>query len=283
MKSSQTDKALAFRQLHQCDELFLMPNAWSAGSARLLADCGFVALGTTSAGLAFNRGLADYADLYPRDCALLDSRAIAEAVDLPVSADTENGYGDSPEAVAESMRLFAEAGVVGVSIEDHDGGSDTLFSREQAVARVAAARAGCDASGVPVTLTARAECFFTGHPDPLREGIERLNLYREAGADCLYLPGVTTPEDIATVVREVDGPINVVMGLVGAPLAVAQLRDLGVRRVSIGGSLARATYGLIRRAGEEMLRDGTFSYASGQIPDDELSALFLRCDATRGD
>ena len=276
MEPSQHQRALAFRQLHQADDLFLMPNVWSPGSARLLADCGFAALGTSSAGLAFHHGLPDYADSYPRDLALRDTRAIAQAIDLPLSADTESGYGDTPEAVADAMRLFVEAGAVGLSIEDHFGASDKLIGRGRAVERVAAARAGCDAGGLPIVLTARAECFLTGHPDPLSEGIERLNLYREAGADCLYLPGVTSAADIATLVREVDGPINAVMGLAGAPLCVMQLRDLGVRRVSIGGSLARASYGLLRRAAQEMLGEGTFSFSDGQIADTELCELFAR-------
>lgn len=276
MSRSQLEKAQAFRDLHLADDTFLMPNAWSAGSARVLAECGFQAIGTTSAGIAFSRAIADYSDQLDRDIALLDTAAIVAAIDLPISADTENGYGDTPEQIAESLRLFVEAGAVGVSIEDHDTAHHCLFDREQAAERVAAARAGCDASGLPVTLTARAECFLLNHPDPLREAIERANRYREAGADCLYVPAVTAPDEIATLVREIDAPINVVMGLAGAPLSVVQLRDLGVRRISVGGSLARATFGLIRRAGEEMLRDGTFSYASGQIPDAELCALFSR-------
>ncbi len=276
MPRSQLEKARAFRDLHLADDSFLMPNAWSAGSARVLAECGFAAMGTTSAGIAFSRGTADYSGQLDREIALLDTAAIAAAVDLPVSADSEDGYGDTPELIAESMHLFVEAGAVGVSIEDHDTHNHCLFSRDQAVARVAAARAGCDASGLPVTLTARAECFLLDHPDPLREAIERANRYREAGADCLYVPAVTAAADIATLVREIDGPVNVVMGLAGTPLSVAQLRELGVRRISVGGSLARATFGLIRRAGQEMLRDGTFSYASGQIADAELCALFSR-------
>jgi 2-methylisocitrate lyase-like PEP mutase family enzyme len=281
MPRSQLDKARAFRDLHASDDLFLMPNAWSAGSARVLAECGFAAIGTTSAGIAFSRAIADYSDQLDRDIALLDTAAIAAATELPVSADSENGYGDTPEQVAESLRLFVKAGAVGVSIEDHDVANQRLFDRDQATERVAGARAGCDATGLPIVLTARAECFLLDHPNPLRESIERANLYREAGADCLYVPAVTAPEDISTLVREIDAPINVVMGLAGAPLSVAQLRDLGVRRVSVGGSLARATFGLIRRAGEEMLRDGTFSYASGQIPDAELCELFSRPHSVR--
>jgi 2-methylisocitrate lyase-like PEP mutase family enzyme len=177
--------------------------------------------------------------------------------------------------VAESIRLFADAGVVGASIEDFAASfRDTLYDRSHSVERIRAAKEAAVSSGFPFTLTARAECYLVGHPEPFKESVTRANLYREAGADCLYVPGVNDAETIAALVREIDGPINVVMGLAGNPLTVAELSDLGVKRVSIGGSLARATFGVIRRAAEEIIERGTFDFSQEQIPDDELCRIF---------
>jgi 2-methylisocitrate lyase-like PEP mutase family enzyme len=267
-------KAHAFFDLHRAPGAFVMPNAWDAGSARLLAAAGFPALGTTSAGIAFAMGLPDYEDCVPRAVMLEACAAIAAAVDLPVSGDLEAGYGAAPADVAETMGLAIEAGLAGGSLEDHlVGGENELYGIEAAAERVAAARAAIDAGGIPFVLTARAECYLVGHPDPFAESVRRLNRYREAGADCLYAPGQKTAEEIARLVREVDGPVNVVMGLAGAAFTVNELAALGVKRISIGGSLARASFAVVKAAAEEMAGPGTFTFAAGAIPDAEMSAF----------
>lgn len=271
------DKARRFRDLHRAPGTFVMPNAWDAGSARLLAAAGgggFPALATTSAGIAFAMGLPDYEDRVPRAVMLEACAAIAAAVDLPVSGDLEAGYGATPEEVAETMGLAMEAGLAGGSLEDHlAGGVHDLYDVEAAVERVAAARAAIDASDVPFVLTARAECYLTGHPEPFEDSVRRLNRYREAGADCLYAPGLKTAEEIGRQVRAVDGPVNVVVGLAGAALSVGELAALGVKRISVGGSVARASLAVVKRAAEEMAGPGTFGYAADAIPDGEMNAF----------
>jgi 2-methylisocitrate lyase-like PEP mutase family enzyme len=219
-------------------------------------------------------GLPDYEDRIPRAVMLEACAAIAAAVDLPVSGDLEAGYGAAPADVAETMRLAIEAGLAGGSLEDHlVGGENELYDIEAAAERVAAAREAIDASGLPFVLTARAECYLVGHPDPFAESVRRLNRYRAAGADCLYAPGQTTAEEIARLVREVDGPVNVVMGLAGAAFTVNELAALGVKRISVGGSLARASLAVVKAAAEEMAGPGTFTFAAGAIPDSELCAF----------
>ena len=264
-----------FRDLHQQQGVFVMANAWNPGSAMLLEEAGFAALGTTSAGIAFSHGLPDYEGALTMDRALAETAAMVGAVNLPVSMDGENGFADAPEDVHDNVLRIVATGVAGLSIEDHPGQSgDKLYETGLAQARIRGARKALDTLDYPVMLTARAECFLVGHPNPLRESLERANLYREAGADCLFIPGLRDIESIRTVVREVDGPISVVMGLSGPPLTVAELEDAGVRRISIGGSLARATFGLVRRAAREILDHGSFGYAGEQIPDAELCDLF---------
>ncbi len=277
------DKARRFRDLHIEAGTFVMPNAWDAGSARLLAAAGFPALATTSAGIAFARGLPDYEDRVPRAVMLEACAGIAAAVELPVSGDLEAGYGATPEAVAETMRLAIAAGLAGGSLEDHlAGGAHQLYEVEAAAERVAAARAAIDASGIPFVLTARAECYLVGHPDAFAESVRRLNRYREAGADCLYAPGQRSAEEIGRLVREVDGPVNVVMGLAGARLSVAELAALGVTRISVGGSLARASFAVVRRAAEEIAGPGTFTYAASAIPDREMNAFMAGKEGGEG-
>jgi len=272
MTTDLNAKAPIFRGLHEEDRTFLMPNAWNAGTARIFESLGFAAIGTTSAGMHYSNGRGDYDYRVSRDEMLSDCGRIAAAVDLPVSGDLENGYGASPEAVAETISRSIREGLVGGSIEDHTGDRDKpLYDLDLAVERIAAA----DAAGIPYTLTARAETYLVGHPDPFVEAVRRVTRYREAGADCLFVPGVKDKATIGALVRETAGPVSVVVGLTDASLSLAELADLGVRRISIGGSLARATFGLVRRAAQEMLQIGTFSYASGQIPDDELNA-FMR-------
>lgn len=268
------EKGAQFKALH-LDGAFLMPNAWNAGSAVLLEQAGFKAVGTTSAGIAFCLGLPDYAGKLPFQTALATTAGIAGAVRVPVSMDAENGYGHTPEAVSENFGRIAMTGVAGASIEDHTGNrTQPLYDAALAVERVAAAKQATATAGFEFTLTARAECYLTHHPDPFAETVKRLNLYHEAGADCLYAPGITDLDTIAALVREVAAPVNVVMGLSGAPLSFDQLREVGVKRISIGGSLARATFGVIRKAAEEMLQQGTFGFAAQQLPDAELCELF---------
>ena len=277
MSDVQARKGSAFKALHEAADIFVMPNAWNAGSACILEAAGFLAVGTTSAGIAYNLGLPDYVGELTRDTALEETNRICNAVDIPVSADAENGYGHDPELVAETINKVAETGAVGASIEDYSASyGKGLYDLDLAIERIRAARAAADALDFTFTLTARAECYLVDHPNPFEESVNRANAYREAGADCLFVPGISDLETIALLVREVDGPINVVMGLSGKPMSVKQLADQGVTRVSIGGSLARAALGLVRRSAEEIHQHGTFNYAQLQIPDSELCDFFSR-------
>lgn len=277
MRLSQKSKGTAFENLHTADGIFVMPNAWNAGSACMLESAGFPAIGTTSAGIAYCLGLPDYEGALSRQSALAETSRISRAVAVPVSADAENGYGHEPDEVAESVRLFADTGAVGASIEDFAASfGEALYERPLAVDRIRAAKEASESVGFPFTLTARAECYLVGHPQPFKESVLRANLYRDAGADCLYIPGVRDLETIASLVQEIDGPINVVMGLAGTPLTLSELESVGVKRVSIGGALARATFGTIRRAAEEIRDRGTFTFAASQVPDEELCRFFSR-------
>ncbi len=261
----------AFRTLHDSG-CFVLPNPWDVGAARILQSLGFRALATTSAGMAFSMGLADNA--VPRAAALAHIRAIVDATEVPVNADFESGFGADPAAVAESVRLCIETGVAGLSIEDSTGRrTDPLFELPVAVERVRAARREIDASGTGVVLTARAECHLVGHPDPLRESIRRLDAYAAAGADCLYAPGLRTAEDVAAVVKAVSPkPVNVLASAPG--FSVRQLEDLGVRRVSVGGALARLAYGALWRAAREIAERGTFQALGDAAPHAELNGFF---------
>ncbi len=277
MSGAQARKGSAFKALHEAGDIFVMPNAWNAGSACILEAAGFSAVGTTSAGIAFNLGLPDYVGELTRDTALEETSRICDAIDIPVSADAENGYGHEPGKVAETIRKVAEAGAVGANIEDYSASyGKGLYNLDLSIERIRAARTAADALDFTFTLTARAECYLVDHPNPFEESVNRANAYREAGADCLFVPGISDLETIALLVREVDGPINVVMGLSGKPMSVKQLADQGVTRVSIGGSLARAALGLVRRSAEEIHQHGTFNYAQLQIPDSELCDFFSR-------
>jgi 2-methylisocitrate lyase-like PEP mutase family enzyme len=264
-----------FRQWHARSQAFLMPNAWDPGSACILAASGFQCLATTSAGIAYSLGQPDYEGRVSRSQMMERIHAIATAVKLPVSADLEAGFGTAPEDVAETIRLAIQAGVVGGNIEDLCSDPKTpLFDLELAAERIRAAREAADCSGIPFTLTARTDCYLANVPSPFSEAVRRANRYREMGADCLFIPGVNDAETIAALVREIDGPINVVMGLTGSAFTMSQLNTMGVKRVSIGGSLARSALGLIRRAAQEMREHGSFSFAEQQIPDAELCHFF---------
>ena len=254
------DKAHAFVALHQAPQAFIIPNPWDQGSARLLEHMGFAALASTSAGYAFSRGTID--KQVGRAQMLQHLQELASVTHLPVSADLEDGFGRSPEAVAECISLAAQAGVVGGSIEDSTGLADhPLYEIAQAADRIRAAVAAARALPHPFVLTARAENYLVGRPD-LHDTIRRLQAYQEAGADVLFAPGLKTAAEIATVVRAVDRPVNVIMGLPGQEaMSLADLNALGVRRVSLGASLARAAWGGLLQAGTELLTDGTFNYA----------------------
>lgn len=269
--ASRQEKYETFRALHEREGAFVMPNPWDAGTARILSAMGFEALATTSAGYAFSAGRRDSFASLPRGALLENARAIVEASDLPVSADLEDGFGAAPETCAETIGLACEVGLVGGSIEDATGNpKDPIFEKGAAIERVRAAAEA--AKGKGFLLTARAENHLWGRPD-LGDTIARLQGFSEAGADVLYAPGLPDLEAIATVCREVDRPVNVVMGLQGTMYSVAQLAGAGVRRISVGGSFARAALGAVMRAAEEVLKQGTFGYAGQAAPNDVLSAM----------
>jgi 2-methylisocitrate lyase-like PEP mutase family enzyme len=277
-----TDRAQRFVDLH-AQGCFLLPNAWDLGSARILAAAGFPALATTSAGVAFSLGRPDYFfhtehgrdGRVDRDTMLDRVRSIVDGLDVPVSADLEEGYGAEPEAVAETIALAVRIGAAGANIEDFTGDrSAPLFDLGHAVERIRAARATLDAAGVPFVLNGRTDAVSTGLG--LDEAVRRGNAYLEAGADCVFVPSVSEPDAIATLAREIAGPLNIVMGLTGSDLSMAELGDLGVRRVSVGGSLARAMYHHLMAAARELADHGTFGYARTQIPHNTLNETFLR-------
>lgn len=270
--TTQADKGRAFRALHERKGAFIIPNPWDVGTARILAHLGFEALATTSMGYAFSVGRLDGA--VGRDASLAYASAIASATSLPVSADLENGFGDSPETVAETVRLAADAGVVGCSIEDFTGRADPpVYEKEHALERVRAGAAAARQLPFPFTLTARAENYLHGRAD-LRNTIERLQAYQEAGADVLYAPGLPTKEAIAAVIAAVDRPVNVLMGLAGVQLSLAELAAMGVRRVSVGSALSRTALGAFLRAAREMRERGTFEFAAQAASSRELGAIF---------
>ncbi len=271
-KVTQEEKGRAFRALHERDHAFIIPNPWDIGSARLLAHAGFEALATTSAGYAFSVGKTD--NTINRDEMIAHIAGVANATALPVNADLENGYGDSPEYAAETIRLAAEAGACGGSIEDATGKSDRpIYEIAHAADRIRAAAETVRALPFTFTLTARAENYLNGRPD-IRDTIERLQAYQEAGANVLYAPGLATKEEIAAVASSVDRPVNVLAALSGAPLTLAELSTLGVKRVSIGSVLSRAAYGAAIRAATEMRERGTFTFAEEAISFRDLTAIF---------
>jgi len=271
---SQAEKAVQFQQLHEQAECFVIPNPWDVGSAKILMQLGFEALATTSAGLAFSLGYSDAEGNLSCDVVLANARQIVEASNLPVSVDLENGYSGDPEKIGNTIRRAAESGVVGGSIEDTTICSDApIRDFGLAVDCVAAAVEAKNRLNFPFMLTARAENYLYGRPD-LKDTIRRLQAYQEAGADVLFAPGLTTKEDIASVVNSVDLPVNVVMGLQGVTLGVAELSALGVRRVSLGSSLSRAAFGGFLRAMEEIKAHGTFEFAEEAAPFGQINAFF---------
>lgn len=275
LENSFQSRAEAFRKLHQQPGIFVAPNPWDAGSAKVLEALGFKALATTSAGVAYTLGKPDGHASVTRDETLLNAQSIVNATHLPVSADLENGYGDDPSACAETIKLAAKAGLSGGSIEDATGrANDPIYPFDLAVERVKAAVAAARSLPHPFTLTARAENLIYGRPD-LKDTINRLEAFAGAGADVLFAPGLKTREEIEAVVKAVaPRPVNVVMSLNTNAFSLTMLEDMGVKRVSVGSSLARAAYGALFRAAEEILHQGTFQYGSDATPYADLNKLF---------
>jgi 2-methylisocitrate lyase-like PEP mutase family enzyme len=263
-----------FRKLHESG-CFVIPNPWDIGTARYLRHLGFAALATTSSGLAFSRGLPDSDWAVPRDMVLSHIAEIVAAVDLPVNADFESGYAHDPEGVAANVRRCVETGVAGLSIEDSTGDrAKPLYDLPLAVERMRASRGAIDLSGGGVLLTGRAECFLVGQAEPLKEAIRRLQAYAAAGADVLFAPGVRDRADIQAIVSAVSPkPVNVLMSA-NTGLRVADLADLGVRRISVGSSLARAAWGGFIRAAKAIAEEGSFVGFDTCAPYPELNGFF---------
>jgi len=273
---TQAEKAHIFQALHKRPEPFVIGNPWDAGTARILAGLGFPALSTTSAGLAFTLGRRDGTASVSREEALANARLIVEATALPVAADLENGYGHAPEDAAETIRLAAEtAGLVGGSIEDASGDPEKpIYEFDHAVERIAAAVEAARALSFPFMLVARAENYLHGRRD-LDDTIRRLQAYEAAGASVLYAPGITQADDIRTVCASVSKPVNVLMGIKGAPaLSVQELGALGVRRISLGSGFSRAALTSFYRAAREVADHGTFTFAEDTFYMSELMDLF---------
>jgi 2-methylisocitrate lyase-like PEP mutase family enzyme len=269
---TQVEKAETFRALHHRNHAFIIPNPWDVGTARLLETLGFEALATTSAGFAFSIGRPDGA--VGRERMLAHAAEIVAATALPVSADLENCYADNPDGAADTVRLAAKAGLAGCSIEDvSEGRGKAPYDLSLATERVRAAAEAAHSMPFPFTLTARAENFIVGRPD-LRDTIARLQAFQEAGADVLYAPGLKTREEIVAVVRSVDRPVNVIMGLQGVQLHLDELSEMGVKRISVGSALSRAALSTFYRAALEMKERKTFTFAEDALKVRELNAMF---------
>jgi 2-methylisocitrate lyase-like PEP mutase family enzyme len=272
--SAQTSAVARYRALHEAG-CFVLPNPWDVGTALYLQHLGFEALATTSAGVAFSRGLPDTVAAIPRDVMLDHIRDVVAATPLPVNADFQNGYADDPNDVAANVALCIGTGVAGLSIEDATGErSSPLYNFQLAVERVQAARAAIDASGIPVVLTARCEAWLVGAPDAARVAIERLVAFADAGADCLYAPGVRDAKEIAAIVKAVaPKPVNVLVSAPSSDLTLARLADLGVRRISVGSALARVAWSAFIRAARDIVATGTFETLAEATPFAELDGL----------
>ena len=265
--------AAKFRAMHESG-CFVLPNPWDIGTAIYLERLGFKALATTSAGFAFSHGKSDGA--VARDEMLDHIREIAETTSLPVNADFMAGYADEPEGIAANVRLCLATGVAGLSIEDNTGRTDSpLYEKQLAVERIRAARAAIDTSKTGAVLTGRCEAWLVHDPDPLHTALERLAAYAEAGADCLYAPGVSNPAGIAQIVKTVaPKPVNVLVSGFNHQLSVSQLADLGVRRISVGSGLALAAWGAFLRAAQDIKTNGTFNLLADNAPSADLNDVF---------
>ena len=273
MSSPQISVAAKFRAIHESG-CFVLPNPWDIGTTIYLERLGFEALATTSAGFAFSRGKSDGA--VPRDEMLAHIREIVKATALPVNADFLAGYADEPEDVAANVRLCLATGVAGLSIEDSTGRTEApLYEKQMAVERIHAARATIDASKTGVVLTGRCEAWLVRDPNPLHTALERLAAYAEAGADCLYAPGVSNPGEIAQIVKLVaPKPVNILVSGFNHQLSVSQLADLGVRRISVGSGLALAAWGAFLRAAQDIKTNGTFNLLADNAPSADLNDVF---------
>ena len=273
MTSIRNAVVTKFRTMHDSG-CFVLPNPWDVGTAIYLEHLRFNALATTSAGFAFSRGKRDGG--VPCDEMLAHVREIAEATALPVNADFLNGFADKPEEVAANVRLCVTTGVAGLSIEDSTGRADTpLYEKNLAVERIRAARSAIDDSETGVVLTGRCEAWLVHDPNPLRTALERLAAYAAAGADCLYAPGVSTPDEITQIVKTVaPKPVNVLVSGFNHQLSVSQLGDLGVRRISVGSGLALAAWGAFLRAAQAIRTNGSFNLLANNAPSADLNELF---------
>jgi 2-methylisocitrate lyase-like PEP mutase family enzyme len=281
--SDFASRRAAFQKLHE-QGCFVIANPWDVGSARYLRKLGFPALATTSSGFAFTQGLPDAEWAVPRDMALQHIAEIVKAVDLPVNADFESGYAHPPEAVAENVRLCVATGVAGLSIEDATGDRQKpLYDLPLAIDRIKAARAAIDATNSGVLLTARSECYLAGHAEPLKEAVRRLQAFAECGADVLFAPGMRTAQDIKTLVAELSPkPVNVLM-VANTGLQVADLAGMGVRRISVGSSLARSAWTGFMRAAKLIAEQGSFAGFDGMVPFAEINGFFHEDAAQRSE
>jgi len=271
---SQIEKSQDFVELHKPGNCFVIPNPWDRGSAKLLSHLGFMALASTGAGFAFSQGRSD---LSINTKEMLGHLAeLVSSTDLPVSADLQSGFGASPTEVALTITEASKSGIVGGSIEDASGESDKpIYALEHATERIRSAAEAAKSLGFKFMLTARAENYLYGKPD-VKDTIRRLQAYQEAGADVLFAPGVQSKEDIRSIVSSIDRPLNVIMGFQGIQLTVIELQELGVTRISLGGSLARAAYGELVRSATEVLSQGSFNYAENAISGKEINGIFGR-------
>lgn len=267
-----------FRELHDAG-CFLLPNPWDIGTARFLHHVGFRALATTSAGFAFTRGLPDEVPAVPLDSTLTHIREIVGATPLPVNADLQSGFADDAQGLATNVIACVQTGAAGLSIEDATGDrNEPLYERKRAVERVRAARRAIDEAGVPVVLTARCEAWLVGDETPVRTAIDRLVAFADAGADCLFAPGVRDPDTIATIVKAVaPKPVNVLVAAPGPGLSFSHLADLGVRRISVGSAFARVAWAAFMRAARDIAATGSFETLGTAATFQELNELLAPC------
>jgi 2-methylisocitrate lyase-like PEP mutase family enzyme len=277
--AAQLSAVARFQTLHE-QGCFILPNPFDVGSAVYLQHLGFKALATTSAGFAFTRGLPDEVSAIPRTLMLEHIREIARATPLPVNADFQNGYADEPEAVAESVTQCVATGVAGLSIEDNTGDvSAPLYDDVMAVERIQAARRAIDQSGVSVILTARCEAFLVGHPNPFEFSLKRLTQFADAGADCLYAPGVSSPDQISAIVKAVaPKPVNVLVYRPDPNLTLTRLGELGVRRISVGSALSRVAWGAFIKAAQSIASTGEFDALAEGASFADLNKVFGKKD-----
>jgi len=272
MPDRQSDIGKIFRALHEQEDIFVVPNPWDIGTARILSAMGFPALATTSAGMAFAMGLPEGS--VSREDSFAHCREIVNATALPVSADLEKGFGDSPEAVANCIQQAADTGLAGCSIEDHTNRpEDPIFDFNLAVDRIAAAVESCRAQPQDFVLTARCENFLWGRHD-LDDTIKRLQAFSDAGADVLYAPGLHDLDTIRTVCESIDKPVNIVMGMPGATFGIEQLAEAGVKRISVGSAFARVAFGAFVTAAREIREQGSFTFSDTAMGFDELNKFF---------